>query len=433
MHRTRMLATAGIALALATGTATLPAQAVDDVGFITGVVFEDINRDGLRSADEPGWGGAPLDVFDSTGRQVATGLADAAGAYSFKGLAAGSYTVAFNERSWWDQRAQWVPTTTGNLRPRTTVAVSGTTTSDLGLRRIVRSSYGSPISRVVGPDGLVVESYNDAVSAQQVHDAIDAATLRGAEAGVTTVLFDVGQTNVATTSYAGSPGSFRGFSATVQSTWLRWLDQADATLMHEYGHAWSLYHEYIVQQDGSLASYLQARGVAGDTRLGSSRSWSPEEMVAEDYRQLFASPTARQRLQENVDLPPAKDVPGLADFLSTTFMTATPTPSPTPEPTPIPLPAVSSVAMNPSPVTKTGTASFSLSVAASVTVVIEDATGALVRTLAANSSVAPGPTTITWDRRSNSGVRVRSGNYTLNVRATSGDTTATGSAAFQVR
>jgi hypothetical protein len=45
-------------------------------------------------------------------------------------------------------------------------------------------------------------------------------------------------------------------------------------------------------------------------------------MLAEDYRQLFGSPNARLRGQENQDIPPAAEVPGLRVFLSTTFMGA---------------------------------------------------------------------------------------------------------------
>ena len=35
-------------------------------------------------------------------------------------------------------------------------------------------------------------------------------------------------------------------------------------MSHEYGHAWSLYYDTIVQQEGTLASYLKARGLDGD-------------------------------------------------------------------------------------------------------------------------------------------------------------------------
>jgi hypothetical protein len=47
--------------------------------------------------------------------------------------------------------------------------------------------------------------------------------------------------------------------------------------------------------------------------------WDPKEMIAEDYRQLFGSANAQTGGQINTVLPLVKDVPGLRDFLSTTF------------------------------------------------------------------------------------------------------------------
>lgn len=412
----------------------LPAAAAVETATLTGVVFEDVNRDGVHSAGEATWAGAPMDLFDSRGWQVATTGADMNGLYSFTGLPPGSYTVAYNERSWWDLRADWVPTTTGNLRPRKLVEVAGSTRVDLGLRRIVRATIGSPLSRVVGADGLVVESYNDAVTASEVLAAIMAGTLRGAETGTTLVRFAVGTSNVTTISYGGGPGTYSGFTANVQTGYLSWLDRADASLMHEYGHAWSLYHALIVQQDRGLESYLRSRGVFGDPRVNSSAAWMPEEMIAEDYRQLFGSPTARQGAQENLDLPPAAAVFGLELFLRTTFMTPPPpNPAPAPIPEPAPGPAITSVAMSPTPVTKSGTASFSLAASATVTMEIVDASGALVRSLLRDVAAAGGPTTATWNRRDDSGARVRSGNYSLRVSATAGGVVATGSFSFQVR
>jgi hypothetical protein len=42
-------------------------------------------------------------------------------------------------------------------------------------------------------------------------------------------------------------------------------------------------------------------------------------MIAEDYRQLFGTASAQRDQQINGDLPPAKDVAGLRDFLTTDF------------------------------------------------------------------------------------------------------------------
>ena len=116
-----------------------------------------------------------------------------------------------------------------------------------------------------------------------------------------------------------SNGVYTSYHATVYVPYVSWLDSGDRTLFHEYGHAWSLYYAHIVQQDPTLSAYLEARGVAGDARVGTSYGWDPKEMIAEDYRQLFGSPNARQGGQINTDLPPAQDVAGLAEFLRDTF------------------------------------------------------------------------------------------------------------------
>jgi hypothetical protein len=136
----------------------------------------------------------------------------------------------------------------------------------------------------------------------------------------------------------------------------------------------------------------------------------------------------------NTAIPLASDVPGLADFLSTTFTTApaaaapaatpTPTPTPTATPTPTPTPTaapvaprVSSLGMNPDPVKVTGTAAFSLSAPASVTVRILTGKGALVRTLLSGVATAAGSGSVTWDRKDASGRRVGKGTYSVRVDA----------------
>lgn len=80
-----------------------------------------------------------------------------------------------------------------------------------------------------------------------------------------------------------------------------------------------LYYAHLVQQDPSLVAYVKARSLQGDARIGTSYSWDPREMIAEDYRQVFGTASARAVVQMNRDIPLAKDVPGLAAFLSTTF------------------------------------------------------------------------------------------------------------------
>lgn len=95
---------------------------------------------------------------------------------------------------------------------------------------------------------------------------------------------------------------------------------------HEYGHVWENYYRWT-NWSGNFDAYLQARGLLGDDRLGSSKCWQPYEIIAEDYRQLFGSGEALTLTQCNKDIPAAQDVPGLLDFLATTWTDGHPPPS----------------------------------------------------------------------------------------------------------
>lgn len=135
------------------------------------------------------------------------------------------------------------------------------------------------------------------------------------------------------------------------------IEDIARTLAHEYGHHFTIYHIWTgegkrFQEDWRTTGYYRARrfeyfpqvGVGGDHR------WDPLEIAAEDYVQLFGSPTARksekvqnlldyweayveQRFpwepekvnrwgrvpfnvmpQENWDLPLASEIPGLREY-----------------------------------------------------------------------------------------------------------------------
>ena len=397
-------------------------------GSISGMVFQDLDRDGTRDSGEAPMAGTGIYLLDPAGaRQLGFTASDSSGHYSFANLADGDYRVELDPYEWRQIRTDWVPTTTGSVWPRLQVRLAGSASADFGWRPIVRSGdVAAPISEYLGDDGLRVLSYNDAVTARELYDDLRSGSLVGAEASTTTVRFDLGASSVCSTSVSGSPGSYTDYRAGVHIAYLSWLDQGDAVLFHEYGHAWSLYYAHIAQQDTRLRSYLAARGIEGDPRLDTTHAWSRRELVAEDYRQLFGTPNARQLPQENTDLPRAADVPGLREFLSGSYMQAAPAPAPDPSPDPIPPPpapsptpplSVSSAAMNPNPVKSTGTAGFSLSAPASVTVTIRDSRGGLVRTLLQGSARPAGAATIVWDRRNSAGQRVKGGTYTLRVEA----------------
>jgi hypothetical protein len=411
------------------GWGAVVSSASADSGVITGLAFDDLDRSGAYNNGEPLQSGVLIDLTDASGNYLATASTDAAGRYVFSGLADGSYTVAYDTARWWDIRNDWAPSTTGgSTSPRLRVSLSGTAEANFGWRRIVRSTTaGAPISTYTAASGARFESYDDVVTARQLADALASGSLLGAEAGSTTVIFDLGP-SATTTSMGTTDGTGRYTNSTATSyvNYLSWLDTGDKVLFHEYGHAWSAYFARVAQQDPSFDGYLQARGLASDGRVGSSYAWDPAEMIAEDYRQLFGSVGAASFPQMNQDIPPAAAVAGLRTYLSSTFRTA-PSTSPTPAQAPTTL---SELSMNPNPVKTSGKASFRSSAATTATVQILDAKGTVVRTLLSNASVPAGTTTTAWDRKTATGQKAARGTSTLLVQATTAGTSVTARATF---
>ncbi len=289
---------------------------------ISGVLFDDANRNGVQDAGETPFPGLLLGVNKASGGNVGYVVTDADGRYSLSGLDDGGYRVWVGPNDWDVLRNDWVPSNNGgSLRSEWTVQLTGTATANLGIRKILRSTdVNNPITSVTGPDGMEVASYNDAITAQTIYDELHSGSLLGAEKAVTKVRFDLGDSNVCYSSWTGSEGAYTSYSATLDTDYLTWLVMGShAALFHEYGHAWSLYHQIMVQQTEVMTSYLEARGLADDPRISTNVYWDPKEMIAEDYRQLFGSTSALTYPQENIEIPRAADVPGLKDWLQNTF------------------------------------------------------------------------------------------------------------------
>ena len=293
-------------------------------------MFQDINRNGVPDSGEAPFANEGLILYDSSGNFVSSTVSAADGSYQFTGVTPATYTVAFNYPSWTALRDGWVPSTTGSLSFRWAVGVSGPTTANLGLRPITTST--TPITTATTSTGTVVNSFDDVVPAQTIADDLSSGSLFGAEGPLTTVDFHLMNGSYYSGQIGGSPGAYSGFHATVYVGWDDWLVRQDFTLFYEYAHAWSGYYSYLVQQDPSLSSYLAVRGLTGNTLLGSSLTWEPVELIADDYRQLFGSPTASAYPQDNTQIPPASQVPGLKAFLSTTFMASPAVPMSAPPP-----------------------------------------------------------------------------------------------------
>jgi len=289
-------------------------------GSIGGFAFQDPDRDGVFENGEPALASQRLYLFDGTGAYRATTTSDATGWYQFDGLSDAAYRVEYAPDSWWAIRLDLVPDTTPSIFPKQPVDLAGSATADFGWRPIVRSTdTAAPISTYTAPDGLRVESYDDVVSARDLADDLLGGSLVGPEAGSVTIRFDLSANSVTATSTTTLNGLVVGYHATSNVSYQSWLDDGDDTLFHEYGHAWSQYYADVVQQDPTFDSYLVARGLAGDPRVGTSYAWDVHELIAEDYRELFGSPNAAAAPQMNTDLPSAATVPGLRAFLAGAF------------------------------------------------------------------------------------------------------------------
>jgi hypothetical protein len=432
----RLAAGAAIVAGLTGGLSSFAAHAAAGTSSVVGSVFQDLNRNGVRDAGEAGFGGVYVDLLDADGQLLNATITDASGAYNFGSMADGTYQVQIEGVSWAPMSNTWTPTTTSSLYAKRTVTVAGTGNGDFGVRPIVRSTdAAAPISTSTGANGVVVKSYDDVVPARELADRLSQVSLLGAEGANTTVVFDLGDQDVTVSSVNGSAGSYSNYTATVRLTLAGWLETGDRILDHEYGHAWSKYFATIVQQDAAFTGYLQARGLTGDSRLGTSHAWDPAEMIAEDFRQLFGSATGAAPRQENGNIPAAAAVAGLRDYLSTTFRTApagSGTTPPPPAPAPAPAVTVSGVSMNPQVVTKSGTASFTLSAAASVTVRIVSSNGTVVKTLATAAARPAGASSYKWDRKDEAGARAKAGSYTLRITASAGGQTTDAVSSFSV-
>jgi len=100
----------------------------------------------------------------------------------------------------------------------------------------------------------------------------------------------------------------------------------ESQMTHEYGHVWTLRHFYL-GHGSSWSDYLSTRWssadgslkLAQDSRVDSTYTWTTSEIIADDYRLLFGSPTAvAQMAHMNRSIVDPRQQPGLRSwFLST--------------------------------------------------------------------------------------------------------------------
>jgi hypothetical protein len=176
------------------------------------------------------------------------------------------------------------------------------------------------VDQLVTPEGATIQIYSGSSgwTAQQIYGLLKPNAYQLALVGPhLTIKVQTTYNTFTTTSAGTSGGVYANFNATMYlnaSSNSLLLTRPDATIAHEYGAVWSMYHLYLTAQ-GSWTPWLQARGLVGDPRLDSSDVWSKGEMIADDYRMLFGTQAAQSEMgYVNPDVPDPRTVAGLKDF-----------------------------------------------------------------------------------------------------------------------
>jgi Bacterial Ig domain len=181
--------------------------------------------------------------------------------------------------------------------------------------------------QMVTPEGATIQIYSDVAgwTAQQIYDLLAPNALELARIGPSlTIKVQTTTASSTATSASQTGGVYGSYKATLYlqaKAGTTFASRPDAIVAHEYGHVWTLYHLYL-SHNGDWSPYLVERGIANDPRLGTSYSWSKNEMIADDYRMLFGTPAAVSELAYlNPDVPDPRDVPGLHDWFLSTWAT----------------------------------------------------------------------------------------------------------------
>ncbi len=127
-----------LSIGLATGYKSLAAD-----GTISGVAFQDMNRNGLMDAGEAPLVGKQIYALDySKGTQYHAST-DASGRYIIVGVPAGTYEVSYDSSAWWEIWNDWAPSTNNSWVPKLTLQTtdaSPSATINWGWRPIVKST-----------------------------------------------------------------------------------------------------------------------------------------------------------------------------------------------------------------------------------------------------------------------------------------------------
>lgn len=181
------------------------------------------------------------------------------------------------------------------------------------------------VEHVVTPERVTINVHGDAVgwSAASIANLLRANAYQLKLLGPKlTIDVEADAISSCTVSAALFNGVYSRFKATIYLQAIpgtTFSHAPDFILAHEYGHAWAYFHLYL-SESGKWDAYLRVRGLLGDSRLDSGYAWMTAEIMAEDYRLLFGSAAAVAESQQvNDQIPDARTVPGLRDFLAASW------------------------------------------------------------------------------------------------------------------
>jgi PKD repeat protein len=206
-------------------------------------------------------------------------------------------------------------------------ATSTNTTSMSDLVNVTATS--GVVDQMITPEGATIQIYSGVTggwTAQKIYDLLKPNAYQLSVIGP--YLTVKVQTQYASSNSAGASSSsncsYYGFNSTIYlnaSDGTSFSATPDGILAHEYGHAWTIYNKYM-KHCGSWNDYLSERSLLGDSRVDSSYMWSPAEMAAEDYRQLFGTSSAINGMtQMNYQIPPASSITGFKSWFTNSWGT----------------------------------------------------------------------------------------------------------------
>lgn len=317
------VSTSTVTLTVANSPADTTAPAVAVTSPATGATVSGTVTVGGNASDNAGL--ARVDVaVDGGAWQAASGTSAWSWSWATAGLANGSHTVTARASD-----------SAGNVATAaSTVTVNNTVSAG------ACSDGTTPAAAAVTPEGAKIRICTaagnwttDAIATMLRENSAAAGDLARVAPSLTVEV--QGRYASQTTAAASALGGrFTAVKATIYlnaTAGTVFANYPDATFGHEYGHFWNYYYLYLARQ-GDWSSYLNTRWanadgsvtLGQDARLGSSSTWSKDEIFADDYRLLFGSAKAvSQRPSSlNLNIPDPRNQAGLAQFLLDTWRTS---------------------------------------------------------------------------------------------------------------